>query len=107
MVPCSRRTGFSLIELFVVLGVIALLIALLIPAVQAARETARRMQCKSHLKQLGLALHHYESAHGCFPPGGMNGLSTHVFLLPYVERPDLYGRIEFDIPWIGPRPGLK
>ncbi|MGC1272309.1 MAG: DUF1559 domain-containing protein [Planctomycetaceae bacterium] len=99
-----RRSGFTLLELFVVIGVIALLIALLLPAIQAARESARRTECKSHLKQLGLALHNYESVHRCFPPGGMSGLSTHVFLLPYIERRDLHDRIEFEIPWNDPRP---
>ncbi len=66
----KRRKGFTLIELLVVIAIIAVLIALLLPAVQAAREAARRAQCVNNLKQIGLALHNYEGANNCFPPGG-------------------------------------
>jgi prepilin-type N-terminal cleavage/methylation domain-containing protein len=92
--------GFTLIELLVVIAIIAVLVAILLPAVQQAREAARRTQCSNHLKQLGLALHNYESAHGIFPPGRLNYpkvFSAHAQLLPYIDGAALYNLIDYDV----------
>lgn len=102
-----KRAGFTLIELLVVIAIIAVLIALLLPAVQAAREAARRAQCINNLKQVGLALHNYESSNSCFPPGVIgfgfeNGScarrydhSLLAFILPYGEQTARFNTINF------------
>ena len=89
----NANRGFTLVELLVVIAIIGILIALLLPAVQAAREAARRSQCTNNLKQLGLALHNYHDVHLSFPPGGWstrNQLAWTVSILPFIEQQPLY-----------------
>jgi len=97
-----QRRAFTLVELLVVIAIIGILIAMLLPAVQAAREAARRAQCTNHLKQLGLAMHNYHSALNCFPPGFMvagltgttpGGWAWGVFLMPYIEQSPLRDKL--------------
>ncbi len=103
------RTGFTLVELLVVIAIIGILVALLLPAVQAAREAARRTECTNNLRQLALALYNYDSTHGHFPAGGAcpratgGGCTTisrcHTWfeaILPFMEQQSLYDQIDFD-----------
>ena len=95
-----RKSGFTLVELLVVIAIIGVLIALLLPAVQAAREAARRSECISNLKQMGLALHNYHDVQRYLPLGKWGGsaqkkYSTHTLLLHYLEESNVYGLIDF------------
>src|SRR5688572_9841513 len=93
-----RSRGFTLVELLVVIAIIGVLVALLLPAVQAAREAARRTSCLNNLKQLGLGLHNFHDAKNQFPPGRSPWpapFSTQAHLLPYLEQENLQDLIDF------------
>src|SRR5262245_46217673 len=109
----QRRSGFTLVELLVVIAIIGVLVALLLPAVQAAREAARRTQCGNHLKQFGIALHMYHDTNKWFPPGSVwsnsggtagvpNGTMLNdrgtifIRLLPFIEQQPLYNLFDFN-----------
>jgi len=100
------RTAFTLVELLVVIAIIGVMVGLLLPAIQAAREAARRMQCSNNLKQIGLGLHNYHGSYnmlpfawgGTRPPAGSPGYSALSQLLPYIEQAALYERIDFAKP---------
>lgn len=127
-----KRRAFTLIELLVVIAIIAILVALLLPAVQQAREAARRADCKSKLKQIGIALHNYHDVFSMFPPGDINpnrscgitrtcggGVNTatgnntvknhtvHMLLLPYVDQAGLYEQLNMDAATGKSRHGLN
>lgn len=109
---CKRsRPGFTLVELLVVIAIIGILIALLLPAVQAAREAGRRAHCLNNLRQMGIGLHNYHDALRSFPPGGIEPRSIvpggkqfawSAMLLPYVEQESLYETIDFGKPFSDP-----
>ncbi|MCA9135039.1 MAG: DUF1559 domain-containing protein, partial [Planctomycetales bacterium] len=100
------KKGFTLVELLVVIAIIGVLVGLLLPAVQAAREAARRMQCSNNLKQMGLALHNYESAYRTFPPSSISvgwccsspsAATWGLYILPYLEQGNLANQYNFNL----------
>lgn len=98
------RKAFTLVELLVVIAIIGILVALLLPAVQAAREAARRMKCSNHLKQIGLAMHIYQSTHRVFPPARLDWpyvYSPQAQLLPFIEQENLQDLIDFNVKFFG------
>ena len=115
-----KRLGFTLVELLVVIAIIGILIALLLPAVQAAREAARRSQCTNNMKQLGVAIHNYHDTHKVFPPAGLDygwagdantsysrapssspvnrfNISGWVMVLPYLEQSALHDQYDLGV----------
>lgn len=99
--PLRKPSAFTLVELLVVIAIIGILLALLLPAVQAAREAARRVQCANHLHQIGIALHVYHATHRRFPPAFIqpNNVLWTGLLLPQIEQQPLYDSLDFSAPW--------
>ncbi len=108
----SNKRGFTLIELLVVIAIIGILVALLLPAVQQAREAARRVQCRNNLKQMGIALHNYHDTHQTFPfgylkkPDGVQGNAAGfgwlAMLLPQLEQNNIYQQFDWNRPLFDP-----
>src|SRR5690242_2608205 len=107
--PTQNRFAFTLVELLVVIAIIGVLVALLLPAVQMARESARRMSCQNNLHQMGLALHNHENTNGKFPSGGegtdwsqnppgtaFDLHSTFTRILPYIEQGAAFGQFDLN-----------
>ena len=109
MLRAFRRRGFTIVELLVVIAIIGLLVALLLPAVQAAREAARRSQCGDNLRQMGIGMQSYVDTYRVFPPGYISAFDNQgndtgpgwgwaAMLLPRLEQSPLYGQIQFTLP---------
>lgn len=111
-VRAGSRRAFTLIELLVVIAIIGVLVALLLPAVQVARESARRMQCASNLKQIGIALHGYEVQYNTFPPGGWEWrpprnttkrqIAWSALILPFFDQRPLFDALNLNLPFDSP-----
>ena len=109
---CAKRCAFTLVELLVVIAIIGVLVALLLPAVQMAREAARRTQCGNNLKQISLGLANHHTAQGEFPAGvtdrrpfgstTQRQLSWNVFLLPYIEQTNVFDTFDLNLPYDAP-----
>ncbi len=103
-IATNRRTAFTLVELLVVIAIIGVLVGLLLPAVQSAREAARRMSCGNNLKQIGLAVHGFHDAYKGVPPQAtysvgstFSGYSVHARILPFVEQGNLVSKVDFNL----------